>query len=302
MFHSRSVKWKRAVFASYTEISSGIRRATVLGQWVASASRVGPFERLEVPSMKCVTLTTVQASAFLAIGFCLGCTPTVAPAPSATNAAKVVRAEDDAQVDDWVIDDDTPDSALDDEDEGWHVPRPTPTLSIAFDAGNGADAGDAGAKKKKSHAPDAGDAGDGGDRTELFDCTNFREETTAADALDCYQFVSDECDSYALELCQSLHFTMSYGVFAAFVECVADTPGLDFCDEDQSTVSSCATEAKSSAKPCKTHQVACAVYEACETMSVDDCNEALASYSASAIDLVSDLYSCDVAPTYFFED
>ena len=151
-------------------------------------------------------------------------------------------------------------------------------------------------RHRKSHA----DAGDAGGDAGTVDCSDYQENNSDLDLFECDQFESDDCASYAWATCQDMHFLLDHRVFAAFIDCVSETPGLDLCDEDQSTVKECEHEAKSRSNVCLTHQVGCEAYEGCETMSVDECDKAIAIFSTSAIETVSEFFACDTEPTYFF--
>lgn len=169
------------------------------------------------------------------------------------------------------------------------------------DAGKKVDAGaalDAGKRDGgRGHRRDAGDAGE--DATAARCRDYVEQETSALDLLKCNQFDADECESYASERCPALHEFMDKQVFAAFVTCLEDTPGLDLCGEDRSTVQECEAEARALA--CKTPQPACEVYEGCESMTVDECNQAVAVFSASPVETFGVVYSCDISPAYFFD-
>lgn len=242
--------------------------------------------------MKCSKLTPLSEAIALCCVLLFGCSR-----PEVTNAAPPALAVDLNEVED---DEDAGREADDDEEEDEEEqpdeePPRGPADAGKADAGDGGDAG----KSKKPRDEDAmADAGDGGDGAAVA-CVDYVDRGDSdVDLLECEQFDSSDCDSYAADICQGLHFLMDGQVFRAFVECVVDTPGLDFCDEDRSAILDCEAEAKT--KACTTHQPACEAYEGCETMSVDECDHAVAVFSSETIEMFGDLYTCDTSPTYFF--
>lgn len=238
--------------------------------------------------MKCGKLTSISEALAFCVALLTGCAQ-----PEVTGTAPPARSqvEDD---DDAGIEEEE-DEETDDSERG----RADAGRADAGDAGDSNQEEDEQQPEDEDEEPrDAGTEPDAGDRVALA-CLNYVDRGNLdVDLLDCEQFMSSECDSYAAETCQGLHFFMDRQVFRAFVECVADTPGLDFCDEDPSVIVDCEAEAK--AKACTTHQPACEAYEGCETMSVDECDRAVAVFSTQTIEMFGDIYDCDTSPTYFF--
>ena len=253
--------------------------------------------------MKRFKLTCVPASTGLLLALGVGCSQVDAPAPVINTQATTAQPNDAAAPPRARQEDesDASDGAADDklgrrsENLARRIDRPSAKSSDAGRAkGDAGDGGDAG--KRDAGKPDAGKRADAGDAGPA-ECAHSEAEN---DLTDCEQFETDECElPYAVERCQAFHLLMDANVFEAFVACVADTPGLDLCGEDKSTVDTCAAEALP--KACQTHQPACEAYEGCESMSVDECDKAVTIYSTSAIELGQDLYECGTDPTYFFQ-
>jgi hypothetical protein len=246
--------------------------------------------------MDFLKLTRICGLPFAVAGVVCGCATPVAPnpAPAATTSA----GRSDARV----MVPEAPDAASDaeseeeeeeeEEEEGEESERD----AKADAQGGSRDAGDGGKRdggKRKHEQTDAGDAGPA-------HCIGYVDEATPdIELIDCDDFESDDCDSYALEVCQRMHGFVDRRVFIEFVECISDTPGVDFCDEDHSFVDGCENEAKT--KACKTHQLACEAYEGCASMTVDACDTAVAVFSETTLQTFGELYDCDTSPTYFVE-
>jgi hypothetical protein len=186
---------------------------------------------------------------------------------------------------------------------------PTPELDSGIDAGMsdaGGPLGDAASETDWSSdaATDAGwDSGDPGDEVTVPECFGG-DSPDSASLENCFQF--DSCFelgfSGASDVCYDMNSRYRAGVFDAFWDCYLDAGVEDPCSENADlTASSCASFAIEGA--CIDEVPRCAdVTLLCSSVTVDDCNSALAPHNSAYGDVVIDCAAfnagLEVGPDY----